>query len=98
MSGPALLIERRGEKKSSLTNWLLFFSQLDVTDDGFLSLMTDGGDTKDDVKVPGGEVGERIEKLFKKEEKDVSKYLPNICFPPIATIQCLTSCVQMSWS
>lgn len=60
--------------------------------------MTDGGDTKDDVKVPEGEVGERIDKLFKKEEKDVSKYLPNICFSPIATIQCLTSCVQMSWS
>ena len=35
--------------------------------------MTDDGDTKDDVKVPDGEVGDRINKLFKEEEKDVSK-------------------------
>ena len=47
--------------------------QLDVSDDGFLSLMADDGETKDDVKVPDGEVGEKIEKLFKTEEKDTSK-------------------------
>lgn len=47
--------------------------QLDITDDGFLSLMTDSGDTKDDVKVPEGEVGEKINKLFKEDEKDTSK-------------------------
>ena len=35
--------------------------------------MSDNGDTKDDVKVPDGEVGERIEKLFRTEEKDTSK-------------------------
>ena len=35
--------------------------------------MTDDGDTKDDVKVPDGEIGERINKLFKVEEKDTSK-------------------------
>merc|ERR1712000_215192 len=45
---------------------------LDISDDGFLSLMTDDGDTKDDVKVPDGEVGDRINKLFKEEEKDVN--------------------------
>jgi translation initiation factor 5A len=48
--------------------------QLDITDDGFLSLMKDDGDTKDDVKLPEGEVGERLMKMFKEEEKDVSKY------------------------
>ena len=47
--------------------------QLDVTDDGFLSLMAEDGATKDDVKVPEGEVGDKIEKLFKTEEKDTSK-------------------------
>jgi len=47
--------------------------QLDVSDDGFLSLMADDGETKDDVKVPDGEVGDKIEKLFKTEEKDTSK-------------------------
>ena len=35
--------------------------------------MADDGSTKDDVKVPDGEVGEKIEKLFKTEEKDTSK-------------------------
>ena len=35
--------------------------------------MADDGETKDDVKVPDGEVGEKIEKLFTTEEKDTSK-------------------------
>jgi len=45
---------------------------LDISDDGFLSLMGEDGDTKDDVKVPDGEVGEKIEKLFRTEEKDTN--------------------------
>jgi len=35
--------------------------------------MADDGETKDDVKVPEGEVGEKIEKLFTVEEKDTSE-------------------------
>lgn len=35
--------------------------------------MTDSGDTKDDVKVPDGEIGDKINKLFKEDEKDTSK-------------------------
>jgi translation initiation factor 5A len=35
--------------------------------------MADDGETKDDVKVPDGEIGEKIEKLFTTEEKDTSK-------------------------
>ncbi|KAL4866298.1 hypothetical protein BDV12DRAFT_173204 [Aspergillus spectabilis] len=46
------------------------FQLLDVTDDGFLSLMDDNGTTKDDVKVPDGEVGDRINKMFTDEGKD----------------------------
>jgi translation initiation factor 5A len=34
--------------------------------------MSDDGETKDDVKVPEGEVGEKIERLFHTEEKDTS--------------------------
>lgn len=34
--------------------------------------MTEGGDTKDDVKVPDGEVGDKITKLFTDEGKDTS--------------------------
>lgn len=47
--------------------------QLDITDDGFLSLMSDDGGTKDDVKVPEGEAGDKINKLFTDEGKDTSK-------------------------
>ena len=36
--------------------------------------MADDGETKDDVKVPEGEVGEKIEKLFKVDEKDTSEF------------------------
>ena len=36
--------------------------------------MADDGETKDDVKVPEGEVGEKIEKLFKTDEKDTSEF------------------------
>ena len=52
---------------------MLIFLQLDITDDGFLSLMDDNGTTKDDVKVPEGEVGDKIKKLFQEDGKDVSK-------------------------
>ncbi|MCJ1351745.1 MAG: Eukaryotic translation initiation factor 5A [Icmadophila ericetorum] len=45
---------------------------LDISDDGFLSLMSEDGETKDDVKLPEGEVGEKIEKLFRAEEKDTN--------------------------
>lgn len=42
--------------------------------------MSDDGDTKDDVKIPDGEVGDKITKLFKTDEKDTSKLYP----PPVA--------------
>jgi translation initiation factor 5A len=35
--------------------------------------MSDDGSTKDDVKVPEGEVGDKINKLFTEESKDTSK-------------------------
>ena len=49
-------------------------SQLDVSEDGFLSLMDDAGNTKDDVKLPEGEAGEKITKLFTEDGKDTSKH------------------------
>jgi len=48
------------------------YQLLDVSDDGFLSLMADDGETKDDVKVPDGEIGEKISKLFTEDEKDTN--------------------------
>ena len=34
--------------------------------------MSDNGDTKDDVKVPEGDIGDKIHKLFREDEKDTS--------------------------
>jgi len=48
------------------------YQLLDISSDGFLSLMSDDGSTKDDVKLPEGEVGEKIERLFRVEEKDTN--------------------------
>ncbi|TIB13511.1 hypothetical protein E3P89_01208 [Wallemia ichthyophaga] len=45
------------------------FQLVDV-DDGFLSLLMPNGDSKDDVKVPEGELGEKLEKDF-KDGKDL---------------------------
>ncbi|CAO3669277.1 hypothetical protein G6F70_002027 [Rhizopus microsporus] len=44
--------------------------QLINIDDGYLSLMTQDGATKDDVKLPEGELGEQIERDF-DEGKDL---------------------------
>ncbi|KAL4961298.1 Eukaryotic translation initiation factor eIF-5A [Aspergillus stella-maris] len=46
------------------------YQLLDVSEDGFLSLMDDNGNTKDDVKVPEGDVGDRINKMFTEDGKD----------------------------
>merc|ERR1712029_419191 len=48
------------------------YQLVDVSDDGFLNLLTDSGDEKNDVKVPEGDVGDKIKKLFTEEEKDVN--------------------------
>ncbi|KAK3703866.1 translation initiation factor eIF5A [Vermiconidia calcicola] len=48
------------------------YQLLDITDDGFLSLMSDDGSTKDDVKVPDGDVGDKINKLFTEDNKDTN--------------------------
>ena len=44
------------------------YQLLDITDDDFLSLMSEGGDLKDDVKLPDGEVGQKIRTLFESEK------------------------------
>jgi translation initiation factor 5A len=37
--------------------------------------MDDAGNTKDDVKLPEGEVGDKITKLFTDDGKDTSRCL-----------------------
>jgi hypothetical protein len=40
--------------------------------------MHDDGSTKDDVKIPDGEVGDKIKKLFQEDGKDTSKAYSNM--------------------
>jgi len=49
----------------------LDYQLCDVSDDGFVSLMAPDGSTKDDLKVPEGELGESLRAAF-KEGKDLS--------------------------
>ena len=46
------------------------YKLLDITDDGFLLLMSADGTTKDDVPVPEGDLGTKLEQLFRTEKKE----------------------------
>jgi len=48
------------------------YQLLDISEDGFLNLMSEDGATKDDVKMPDGEVGDKIKKMFQEDEKDTN--------------------------
>ncbi len=42
---------------------------MDVTDDGFLSLMQDDGITRDDIKVPENDLGKEIKAKFEADDQ-----------------------------
>lgn len=45
------------------------FSLMDISDDGFCSLLDDDkNETRDDIKLPEGELGEKIREKFEAEE------------------------------
>ncbi|KAF5874666.1 putative eukaryotic translation initiation factor 5a-2 protein [Botrytis fragariae] len=44
------------------------YQLLNITDDDFLSLMSEGGELKEDVKLPDGEVGQKIRSLWDSEK------------------------------
>ena len=48
------------------------YQLIDISDDGFLNLIDDLGNEKNDVRMPEGDVGDKITKLFKTEEKDTN--------------------------
>ncbi|KAK0751000.1 translation protein SH3-like domain-containing protein [Schizothecium vesticola] len=48
------------------------YQLIDISDDGFLNLIDDNGNEKNDVRMPDGEVGDKVTKLFKTEEKDTN--------------------------
>jgi len=37
---------------------------ISISDDGFLTLMTEGGDLREDLKVPDGDLGEQLRSDF----------------------------------
>ena len=48
------------------------YQLLDVTPDGYTSLLLDSGETRDDLKLPDGELGEQLKAAFEAgSEKDV---------------------------
>lgn len=47
------------------------YELIDVTDDGYLSLMEESGNIREDIKAPEGEVGDKLSKL-RDEGKDLT--------------------------
>ena len=76
------------------------FPQLDITDDGYLNLMSDDGSLKDDVKMPDGEMGDKITKIFRTEEKETSTFHRCVspCSLPGLTLSCQTSSSSRPWA
>ncbi|XP_042236718.1 eukaryotic translation initiation factor 5A-like [Homarus americanus] len=44
------------------------YQLIDISDDGFLSLMMESGDLRDDIKIPEGDVGAEIKSKFENGE------------------------------
>lgn len=47
------------------------FQLIDISDDGYVSLMTDKGDTRDDLRLPEGELAAKIREEFAKDDNTV---------------------------
>ena len=45
----------------------IFLQLVDITDEGFLALMDDNGETREDLKLPANELGEEIRKKFAED-------------------------------
>lgn len=60
------------------TEWTL----VDINEDGFVTIMDDSGETREDLKIPEGEAGDDIRKKFENLEGDaallVSLYLRHL--------------------
>ncbi|XP_075586652.1 eukaryotic translation elongation factor 5 isoform X2 [Dermatophagoides farinae] len=48
------------------------FQLIDVSDDGFVTLMNDKGDTRDDLRLPEAELGQKIREEFGKDDTTVT--------------------------
>lgn len=59
--------------------------------------MSDDGSTKDDVKVPDGEVGDKINKLFTEDGKDTSKHDCTFRRQQVIDLEKQTSSFLLPW-
>ncbi|KAK5138581.1 Eukaryotic translation initiation factor 5A [Meristemomyces frigidus] len=50
----------------------LEYQLLDISEDGFLNMLTETGVEKNDVKLPSGAVLEKLNKLFYEDKKDTN--------------------------
>ena len=50
------------------TEWTL----VDINEDGFVTIMDDSGETREDLKIPEGEAGDDIRKKFENLEGDAA--------------------------
>jgi translation initiation factor 5A len=51
------------------------FTVVDITDEGFLSLLNQDGTTKDDLKLPAGELADQLKEAFGTEKEVVVSVL-----------------------
>ena len=65
----------------------LEYTLLDISDDGYLSLMTEGGDTKDDLTLPSG-TGARAFVACGSGARPAPRAPPRSPLPPYARIRC----------
>jgi len=47
------------------------FQLIDISDDGFVTLMNDKGDTRDDLRLPEGEMGTKLKEEYVREDNTV---------------------------
>ena len=60
---------------NSIVNWIqflwlnfIFYQLVDISADGYLSLMMESGDLREDIKLPDGDLGNDIKSRFENNE------------------------------
>ncbi len=57
----------------------IYLKLIDISDDGFATLMNEKGDTRDDLRLPEGELGQKIKEEYGREDNTVIVRLNVFC-------------------
>jgi translation initiation factor 5A len=57
----------------------IYLKLIDISDDGFATLMNEKGDTRDDLRLPEGELGQKIKEEYGREDNTVIVRLNIFC-------------------